>query len=74
MLVEVVEQPQTVIPASEMKVGQIGRAVTGIYIQHIVLRTYYYWVSLNNPGFIWTAAGFQVQLLNPGTIIKLTVE
>jgi len=77
MLVEVTEKPPVVIPVSYMNVGQVGRVVNGLFIGHIILRTLKCWVSLNEPEVTWaswTSPGFQVQILNPGTVIKLTVE
>ena len=65
------------IPASAMKIGQIGKVIDThhAYGGLIVLRTYTGVVSLSNPRSTWSDnCPLNVVLFPAGTVVELTVE
>jgi hypothetical protein len=72
----------TTISARDMKIGQLGQVSPAdsdddhLYSEHILLRTYNGWVSLNNPMATWPKPGptFPVTLLPRWSRVTLEVE
>ena len=72
MKVDINLKAKQLIPASSMKVGQIGIVDGDEFNPQVVLRAYDTFVSLTDPGDTWGNPEFKVELLTPNDSVTLT--